>query len=38
MAKLKEKLAEQGQLQVLAARMREEKVLDFLYKEAKIGL
>ncbi len=38
MAKLKKKLAEQGQLQVLAARMREEKVLDFLYKEAKIGL
>ena len=37
MTKLKEKLAGQGQLQVLAARMREEKVLDFLYKEAKIG-
>jgi trigger factor len=37
-AKLKKKLAEQGQLGVLAARIKEEKVVDFLYNEAKIGL
>ena len=37
-AELKKKLAEQGQMQVLVARMKEEKVIDFLYNEAKRGL
>lgn len=37
-AKLKKKLADEGRLQVLVARMREERVLDFLYNEAKIRL
>jgi len=37
-AELKKKLAEQGQMQVLVARIKEEKVVDFLYNEAKRGL
>ncbi len=37
-AELKKKLAEQGQMQVLAARIKEEKVVDFLYNKAKIGV
>ncbi len=37
-AELKKKLAEQGQMQVLVARIKEEKVIDFLYNEAKRGL